>query len=205
MTEPAHTHRRKTAKGTAHREAGAAKPRSHHRKRVSSEEGDGDHSEDSGVAGTAQEPLEGEVVRTGIPPQASRAFGRAARWIEGMLPTADGGPAPVVTAARVRFAGWIWALIGLLAGCLAGALAVLLVTGMPSIPMGLAGLSAGAILGATTALVFSSRFPVMRKAGGVAILLAPLLLLAAPFLLLAGGIALLLRFPKRGSGGGKAR
>lgn len=186
MTESAHPRRTKAPKGAT----ANGKPRSHHRKVPA-----------DGAAGTEAEPLEGEVIQPRISPKTARIFGRATRWIEGMLPTADGGPAPVVTAARVRLAGWIWALIGLLAGCLAGALTVLLVAGMPSIPMGLAGLSAGAILGATTALVFASRFPVMRKAGGIAILLAPLLLLAAPFLLLAGGIALLLRFPKRGAGG----
>lgn len=189
MTEPAHPRHVKAPR----------KPRSHHRKTPAADKEAAGAAEDPAGVDTGTEPLEGELLRPKISPKASRLFGRAARWVEGMLPTADGGPAPVLTAARARFAGWIWASIGLLAGCLAGALAVLLVAGMPSIPMGLAGLSAGAILGATTALVFSSRFPVMRKAGGVAILLAPLLLLAAPFLLLAGGIALLLRFPRGGS------
>ncbi len=201
MTESAHPQRRKPSKGaTSPKDAGHARPakaRSQHRKSPA----------DSGAAAdveTEAEPLEGEVIPPRISPKTSRVIGTVSRWIAGVLPTADGGPAPVVTAARVRFAGWVWAGIGLLVGCLAGALTVLLLAAMPNVPTVVAGLSAGAMLGATTALVLASRFPMVRKVGGIAMLLTPLLLLAAPFLLLAGGIALLLRFPKGGARGRKA-
>jgi len=196
MTESAHPRRAKATKGAT----ANGKPRSHHRKASADDADAFVRTEARGRAGTAADPLEGEVIQPRISPKTARIFGRATRWIEGMLPTADGGPAPVVTAARVKFASWIWTGVGLLGGSIAGALIVLLAAGLPSIPMALAGLSAGALLGAALALVFASRFPFVRKVGAFAILLAPLLLLAAPFLLLAGGIALLMRFPKGGSG-----
>ncbi len=172
MTESAHPHPTK-----AH-----PKPRPHARPR-------------------AHKPVEGEVLPPRLSPKVARVVQATARVLEGILPAADGGPAPVVTAARVRFAGWIWAVIGLLAGCIAGALALLLLAGVPGIGRIMVGMSAGAVLGASTTVIFVSRYPFLRKGGGIAILLAPILLLAAPFLLLAGGIALLVRFPKRGARG----
>lgn len=192
MSESAHSPPRKSTKGTTSRKVGGAPAkRSHHRKVPAEADDDVE---------TGSEPLEGEVIQPRISPKTSRVISNAARWIQGMLPAADGGPPPVVTAARTRFAGWLWAAVGLFAGCVAGLLTVLLLAGVPNMPAVLLGLSVGAFLGASVALVFSSRFPMVRKAGGMAILLLPLLLLAAPFLLLAGGVALLMRFPKRGRG-----
>jgi len=199
MTESARPTPGKTSKApTSHKTAAPrAKPRSHHRKTPAAEATEDVETEVE--TETETEPREGEVLPPRISRKTSRVIGNAARWIQGVLPAADGGPPPVVTAARVRFAGWLWASVGLLVGCIAGALTVLLATAMPNVPIVLVGLSAGALLGATAALVVASRFPMVRKVGGMAILLLPILLLAAPFLLLAGGVALLMRFPKGGS------
>ncbi len=58
-------------------------------------------------------------------------------------------------------------------------------------------LGVGTCVGAAVALVLSSRFPSIRKAGALGILLAPLLVFLAPFLWIRGSIALLQRWPKQ--------
>jgi len=115
------------------------------------------------------------------------------RFIEGFLPPAEGGQPPAVTAARARLSGWIVTSIAIVVGAAAAFVLVLLVWALPSLPSLLVGFAGGAIVGAAIAVALASRYPMVRKGGGIAILLAPLLVLAAPFLLIAAAIALLRR------------
>ena len=115
------------------------------------------------------------------------------RWVRGVLPPNEGGPPPALTAARAQISGWVVAAIGLLAGIVVGFALVLVAMALPNWPASVVGLVVGALLGSSVALTLASKFPFVRRAGGIAILLAPLLLLAAPFLLIAAAIALLRR------------
>jgi hypothetical protein len=131
-------------------------------------------------------------LMSGTRPRRSRVF-TITRWIEGFLPPAEGGQPPAVKAARARLSGWIVTSIAVVVGAAAAFVLVLLVWALPSLPSLLVGFAGGAIVGAAIAVALASRYPMVRKGGGIAILLAPLLILAAPFLLIAAAIALLRR------------
>jgi len=115
------------------------------------------------------------------------------RWVRGFLPPAGGGMPPALAAARAQLSGWVVGAIALVVGATAGFLLVVVGMALPNVPSTLVGLVAGVLLGAAVALTLASKYPVVRKVGAFAILLAPLLLLAAPFLLIAAAIALLRR------------
>jgi hypothetical protein len=122
------------------------------------------------------------------PPSASLM-----RWVRGLLPPAGGGTPPALAAARAQLSGWVVGAIALVVGASAGFLLVVVGMALPNVPSSLVGLVAGVLLGSAVALTLASKYPVVRKVGALAILLAPLLLLAAPFLLIAAAIALLRR------------
>lgn len=115
------------------------------------------------------------------------------RWIRAFLPPAGGGLPPALAAARAQLSGWVVGVIALVVGAAAGFLLVVIGWALPDVPASLVGLVAGVLLGSAVALTLASRYPIVRKVGAFAVLLAPLLLLAAPFLLLAAAIALLRR------------
>lgn len=115
------------------------------------------------------------------------------QFLAGFVPPAEGGAPPIVGVARARLSAWTFGAIGLGVGCAAGFLIVLIVLAVPGIPTLLAGFAAGALIGAAMAVMLASRYPIVRKGGGLAILLLPLLLLAAPFLLIALAVTTLSR------------
>lgn len=121
------------------------------------------------------------------------------RWVRGLLPPAGGGLPPALVAARAQLSGWLIAAIALVAGAVVGLVLVVVTTAMPRALSSVGGLAVGAALGAAVALTLASRYPRVRRMGGVAILLAPFLLLAAPFLLIAVAVALLRGSTPRGA------
>lgn len=126
-------------------------------------------------------------------PRPRRRASTFVRILEGILPPAGGGQPPAVVAARAKLSGWVVSAIALVVGAAAGFVLVLCVWALPSLPTLLVGFAGGAIVGAAIAVALASRYPMVRKGGGIAILLAPLLVLAAPFLLIAAALALLRR------------
>jgi hypothetical protein len=128
------------------------------------------------------------------PPSAVAMF---TRWVRGLLPPVGGGPPPIVTAARSRLSSWVAVVIALVVGAAAGFVLVLVAMGLPDAPAALTGFAAGVFVGVAGALVLASRSQLVRRGGAIALLLLPLLVLAAPFLLIAGGIDLLRRTSPR--------
>jgi hypothetical protein len=115
------------------------------------------------------------------------------RFLEGLMPPSGGGALPIVGVARARLSGFVYGAIGLGVGAATGLLLVLILFSVHGISSLLAGFAAGALVGSALAVVLASRYPLVRKGGGIAILLLPLLLLAAPFLLIALAVAALVR------------
>ncbi len=122
------------------------------------------------------------------------------RFLAGFVPPPEGGAPPIVGAARARLSAWTLGAIGLAVGCATGLLIVLIVFAVPGIPTLVAGFAAGALIGAALAVMLASRYPIVRKGGGIAILLLPLLLLAAPFLLIALALTALARTKPKDAG-----
>ena len=127
------------------------------------------------------------------------AWGGVWRVVQGFLPAAD-GTLPVVSAFRGRLAWVVASAVGLLLGSVSAFVVVLLLRAAPDVPAIVIGFAVGAFFGAAAALVFASKYPIVRKGGAIAIFLFPVLVLAAPFLLLAGAVALLRKTAPRGSG-----
>jgi hypothetical protein len=119
------------------------------------------------------------------------------RLVLGVLPPPEGGPPPAVRAAKASVVTALCAVLGLALGSVIGLILLLVVTEVPSIPALVVGLGVGAFVGAGAALVLASRFPFVRRGGGIAFLLSPLLIVLAPFLLLWGAAVLLRRTPRR--------
>ncbi len=115
------------------------------------------------------------------------------RWVAGLLPTAAGGPPPAFDALRARTSIFLLTGMALGLGAAAGLALVLVVTGMPHVPASLTGFGVGVLVGAGVALAFGSRFPLVRRYGAVAVLLAPLLVFVAPVFLLVSVLPLLWR------------
>jgi hypothetical protein len=115
------------------------------------------------------------------------------RFLEGFTSPPDGGAPPIIGVARARLSAWTFGAIGLGVGCATGLLLVLILFAVHGIPTLIAGFAAGTLIGGALAVTLASRYPIVRKGGGIAILLLPLLLLAAPFLLIALAVAALLR------------
>jgi hypothetical protein len=136
-------------------------------------------------------------------PEADDAAGFAAwiplvkRFALGVLPGADGGPPPAVRAAKTSLVTALCAVLGLVLGSAVGLILWLVLWKVPEIPTLVVGLGVGAFVGAAAAVILASRFPLVRKGGGIALLLSPILILLAPFLLLWGAAVLLRRSPKR--------
>lgn len=126
-------------------------------------------------------------------PRVTRRRSVLGRFLEGFVPPPDGGAPPIVGAARARLSAFTYGAIGLGVGCATGLFLVLILFAVRGISTLLAGFAAGALVGAALAVVLASRYPIVRKGGGIAILLLPLLLLAAPFLLIALAVAALFR------------
>jgi hypothetical protein len=131
-------------------------------------------------------------------PPSEDGWGGVWRVVQGFLPAAD-GTVPVVSAFRGRLAWVVGTALGLLLGSACAFVVVLLLQAAPGVPGIVIGFGVGAFFGALAALVFASRYPIVRKGGALAILLFPVLVLAAPFLLLAGAVALLRKTAPRAS------
>jgi hypothetical protein len=119
------------------------------------------------------------------------------RLVLGVLPTEEGGPPPAVRAAKTSLVTALCAVLGLVLGSVVGLILWLIVWKVPDVPALVVGLGVGAFLGAAAAVILASRIPFVRRGGGIALLLSPVLILLAPFLLLWGAAVLLRRFPKR--------
>ncbi len=128
-----------------------------------------------------------EEERTPEPGTTVRAF------LESLRHAIPDFGAPVVRAARSRLTWLAATAVGLLVGSASAFLVVLLVAALPGVPGIVIGFGAGALLGATAALVIVSRSGMVRRWGAFAILLSPVLILLGPFLLLGVAIALLTR------------
>ena len=100
-------------------------------------------------------------------------------------------------AARTRFAAYVWGAVAIVIGAAAGFLLVLFAWALPSLPMLVIGFAGGVLIGSAVTVAMASRFPFLRKAGGLAILLAPLLVILGPFLLIGGAVVLLGRLKPR--------
>jgi hypothetical protein len=124
------------------------------------------------------------------PEETETAWGGVWRVVQGFLPAAD-GTLPVVSAFRGRLAWIVATALGLLLGSACAFVVVLLLQAAPGVPGIVVGFGVGALFGAAAALVFASRYPIVRKGGAIAIVLFPVLVLLSPFLLLAGAVALL--------------
>jgi len=125
--------------------------------------------------------------------QPTIAGASVARWVGGLLPTAAGGPPPAFAAIRARVSTWLLATFALGGGAAVGLALVLVGTAMPNVPASLTGLGVGVLVGAGVALAFGSRFPLVRRYGAIAVLLAPLLVFVAPVFLIVTAIPLLWR------------
>lgn len=125
------------------------------------------------------------------------------RTLAALIPTEDGGPPPALDAGRALLRTLLAIAFGLVVGAAAGFALVLAVWAAPDFPPLAIGFVVGTLLGAAVALVLCSRAPWMRRAGGIAVLATPLLVLLAPFALLAGGLWLLFRWPRGQSKGSR--
>lgn len=118
---------------------------------------------------------------------------RAVRWLEAILPASGGGWHPLLLAARSKTSTLLLTAVSLALGAVAGFLLVLIATALPGLPSLLVGFAGGAFVGVGAALALVSRFPVVRKVGALALLLAPILVLLAPFLWIGALVAVLAR------------
>ena len=119
------------------------------------------------------------------------------RLLLGCLPAPDGGPPPALDAGRATLSTAVRGAIGFLAGAAAGLVLAFVAMRAPDVPGLLVGFGVGAIVGAAAAAVLLSRYPAVRRAGGVIVLAAPLLIVFAPFVLLGAGLVALRRWPRR--------
>lgn len=118
------------------------------------------------------------------------------RIVVGVIPAADGGPPLALRHARTRLLWLLAAGVGLGIGALVGLLLALAWHALPQVPMLLLGLLVGVPLGVALAVVVGSALGAVRRRGGLAYLLTPLIVAGAPFLLL-GAAWVALRGRKR--------
>ena len=84
-------------------------------------------------------------------------------------------------------------MIAVVVGAAAAFLLVLLAWALPNLSSLVVGFAGGVLIGSALTLMLASRYPFLRKFGGFAILLAPLVVLASPFLLIGAAFLLLRR------------
>jgi len=106
------------------------------------------------------------------------------RVVAGVMPASDGGPPMAMRHARTRLLWLLGAGVGLAVGGLVGLLLALAWQAVPGVPMVLLGLMVGVPLGVVLAVVVGSSLGAVRRRGGVAYLMAPLIVAGAPLLLL---------------------
>jgi hypothetical protein len=106
------------------------------------------------------------------------------RVVSGVMPAADGGPPMAMRHARTRLLWLLGAGVGLAVGGVVGLLVALAWQALPDVPLLLLGLMAGVPLGVALAVVVGSSLGAVRRRGGLAYLMTPLIVAAAPLLLL---------------------
>lgn len=124
-------------------------------------------------------------------PRSSPFINMLKRVVVGVMPAADGGPPMAMRHARTRLLWLLATGVGLAVGGLVGLLLSLAWRAVPDVPMLLLGLLAGVPLGVALALTVGSSLGAVKRRGGVAYLLTPLIVVGAPLLLLGSAWAAL--------------
>jgi hypothetical protein len=106
------------------------------------------------------------------------------RVIEGVLPTADGGPPAVIRNGTVLLRAFLATVVGLVVGAGCGLLLALLLERVPHVSSTLLAFLAGGLVGAFGALAMFARTRGVAKFGAWALFLTPFALALAPLLLL---------------------
>ena len=122
-----------------------------------------------------------KAPRSGGPP---RLLNLLKRVVAGVMPATDGGPPMAMRHARTRLLWLLGAGVGLAVGGVVGLLLALAWQALPDVPLLLLGLMAGVPLGVVLSVVVGSSLGAVRRRGGLAYLLAPLIVVGAPLLLL---------------------
>jgi hypothetical protein len=107
-----------------------------------------------------------------------------ARFLDGVLPAADGSPPPVVESGRFLLRALLATVVGLVVGAGCGLLVGLLVQQVPNVSATLLVFLAGGLVGAFGALAMFARARGVAKFGAWALFLTPFALALAPLLLL---------------------
>lgn len=114
-------------------------------------------------------------------------------WMRRRFHEATGDSHSPIGRTRSRFAGVVYTVIAIIAGACVAFLLVLLAWALPNLSSLVVGFAGGVLIGSALTLMLASRYPFLRKFGGFAILLAPLVVLASPFLLIGAAFLLLRR------------
>lgn len=124
------------------------------------------------------------MTRASTPRRRVPLLSLLSRIVAGVVPAADGGPPLAMRNARTRLLWLLGAGVGLGVGAATGLLLALAWQSVPDVPLLLLGLMAGVPLGVALALVVATALGAVRRRGGLAYLLAPLVVAGAPLLLL---------------------